>query len=101
MIKLKKIKLNKIKNFLGKLLRSMAEHSFLTFLGLFVISLALGVFIFFRCNALIGAQTPKIGEEKSFKAEEGAYQNIKDEWDKRKEVFFQTETKTYSNPFLH
>jgi hypothetical protein len=101
MIKLKKIKLNKIKNFLNKFLRTLAEHSFLTFLGLFVISLALGVLIFFQCNALIQSTASKNKEEKSFKLEARAYQNIKDEWARKKEVFSQAESKKYPNPFSH
>jgi hypothetical protein len=101
MFKFKKIKFNKIKNFLNRLLRMLAEHSFLTFLGLFIISLALGVLIFFQYSALIEAPAGKTGEEKSFRLETKAYQDIKDEWAREKEVFSRAEAKKYSNPFSH
>lgn len=101
MVNFKRIKLNKIKDFLNKTLKTLAEHSFLTLLALFIISLSLGLFIFFQCSALIDSPGQKIGEEKSFKLEARTYQNIKDEWDRKKESFSQTEEKKYPNPFLH
>ncbi|MCX6760718.1 MAG: hypothetical protein NTZ84_01245 [Candidatus Nealsonbacteria bacterium] len=101
MAKLKIIKLNKIKNFLNKFPRTLAEHSFLTFFGLFIISLALGTLIFFQCSVLIEAPAQKTGEEKSFQLEARAYQNIKDEWNRREEIFSQTEEKKCPNPFLY
>ena len=101
MAKLKRIKLNKIKKFFYKIPTALAEHGFLTFLALFIISLTLGALIFFQCSALVESPAQKTGEEKSFKAEERAYQNIKDEWSRKKESFSQAETKKYSNPFLH
>ena len=101
MARLKIIKLNKIKNFLNKILRTLAEHSFLTFVGLFIISLALGILIFFQSSVLSESPTPSAGEEKSFGLEAKAYQSIKDEWARKKEIFFQTETAKYLNPFLH
>lgn len=101
MAKLKIIKLNKIKNFLNKFLRTLAEHSFLTFLGLFIISLALGALIFFQCSILVESPVQKTGEEKTFQSEARAYQSIKNEWDRKKEIFSQTEAKKYPNPFLH
>jgi len=93
--------LNKIKDFLNKILRAIAEHSFLTFSFLFIISLALGVFIFFQCSVLVESPAQKTGEEKSFDSEARNYQDIKDEWNRKKEIFSQTEIKQYSNPFLH
>ncbi|MCX6760811.1 MAG: hypothetical protein NTZ84_01735 [Candidatus Nealsonbacteria bacterium] len=101
MPKLKIIKLNKIKKFLIKSLRTLAEHSFLTFLALFIISLALGVMIFFQFNALVESPAKSVEGEKSSKVEEKAYQKIKEEWDRRSIVLSGTELQKYPNPFLH
>lgn len=101
MAKFKKIKLNKIKFFWNNIIKALAEHGFLTFIFLFILSLVLGIFIFFKCSVMIEAPAQKSGDEKSFKLEERAYQGIKEEWAKRKGVFSQTEAKKYSNPFLH
>lgn len=101
MFKLKKIKFYKSKNLFKKFLTILAEHSFLTFLVLFIISLGIGASIFFQCNVLINSTASKAGEEKSFKLEIKAYQYIKDEWVRKKEAFSQAEEKKYPNPFSH
>lgn len=101
MFKFKKIKINKVKEFLVKSLRAMAEHSFLTFLGFFIISLVLGVFIFFQFKILIESPAKEIGAEKHLKIETKAYQKIREEWDERSAVLSGSEPKKYPNPFSH
>jgi uncharacterized membrane protein len=101
MANFKKIKLNKVKNLLYGFMRSLAEHGFFTFLVLFAVSLGLGILIFFRFSVMVDSPAQKDDSKKPFQFEEKAYQSIKDEWEKKKGVFSQTELKKYSNPFLH
>jgi hypothetical protein len=101
MAKLKGIKLNKVRDFFKKIMRALAGHSFLTFLVLFIISLTLGIFIFFQCSVLIESSVQSPGGEKTVQPEARTYQNIKDEWSRKKEIFSQIEVKAHPNPFLH
>ena len=101
MTNFKKLKLNKIKDFLNKIMRKLAEHSFMTFFIFFIISIALGALIFFQYSVLTGSAVEKKGEQKTFQQEANAYKNIKDEWARKKEIFSRTEKQQYSNPFLH
>jgi len=99
MFNFKKIKPDKIKNTLNKWLRVLAENSFLTFLGLFIVSLILGAIIFVRCSILVELPAETTGEDKVFKFESKTYQKILKEWQLKNERFSQIETKKYPNPF--
>jgi hypothetical protein len=98
---LKRIKLNRIKDFFKKSLRNMAENCFFTFLGLFILSLILGIVIFTRYSILAEMPAENMGAGKVFKFETKIYQKVLKEWQEKNEIFSQAGTKKYSNPFLH
>lgn len=101
MYKTRKIQLNKIKTIVNQLLRKMAEHSFINFVALFIISLVIGIFIFIKFVYLFELPTGDIAAEQSLKIEIKTYQKIKEEWDRRNRVLSEVEPKQYPNPFPH
>ena len=94
----KRIKLNKIKNFLKKLPRNLGKNSFSTLLGLLLLSLILGALVFYQYSILAGREKPEVVEE-PLQFEEKTYQIIFDEWQKRTERFSEAELKEYPDPF--
>lgn len=99
MIKLKKIKLDKIKMIFKKLSRNLAEKAFLTFLKLFFISLIFGVIVFFQYIVLVKNAEPQL-PEKTFQFKEKTYESVLKIWQERGETVRQTGFKQYPNPFL-
>jgi len=98
MLKIKKIKIKKIGSFLKKLPKILGEKAFLTFLGLLVLSLALGTLIFYKYNVLAKKTEPEI-TEKPLVFEEKTYENVLKSWQEREERFKEAEFKEYPNPF--
>jgi len=93
-----KIKIKKIKGFLKRLLRTLGEKAFLSFLGLLLISLIFGGIIFYQYNILVKRTEVQI-QEIPLQFQEKAYQNILKIWQEREERFNGTETKQYSDLF--
>ena len=98
MIKLKKIQLKKFEVFLKKLPRILAERVFLTFLGLLILSLIFGAFLFYKYNFLIKKIEPQI-TERPLKFKEKTYEDVLKSWQEREERFKEAEFKEYPNPF--
>jgi len=98
MIKLKKIQLKKFEVFLKKLPRILAERVFLTFLGLLILSLIFGAFLFYKYNFLIKKIEPQI-TERPLKFKEKTYEDVLKAWQEREERFNKAEFKEYPNPF--
>ena len=95
---IKRIKLNKIENFLKKLPRNLGENSFSTLLGFILLSLILGTFVFYQYSILAERKTPEV-IEKPLQFKEKTYQTILNEWQKRTERFSGADLKEYPDPF--
>lgn len=99
MKKLKAVKLKQINAFVKKLPKKLAEKAFLTFLGLFVLSLIFGGLIFYKYS--INQKTELIENGKiglKFKSE--TYQKILQVWQNNEEQFEKIDTKQYFNLFI-
>lgn len=98
MIKLKKIQIKKIGGFLKKLPKILAERAFLTFLGLMILSLILGAFLFYKYSFLTKKIEPQI-TERPFKFKEKTYEDVLKIWQEREERFKKADLKECPNPF--
>lgn len=94
----KRIKLNKIESFLKKLPRNLGENSLFTLLGLLLLSLILGIFVFYQYIILAERETPEV-IEKPLRFEEKTHQTILNEWRERTERFLEADLEEYPNPF--
>jgi hypothetical protein len=98
MIKLKKIQLKKFGSFLKKLPRLLGEKAFLTFLGLLILSLILGTFVFYKYSFLIKKIEPQI-IERPLKFQEKTYEDVLKSWQEKEERFKKADFKEYPDPF--
>jgi len=89
-----KIELKKIK----KLPRILGERAFLTFLGLFFISLILGFFIFYKYN-ILARKTELKTTEKPLQFDEKTFQEVLKFWQEKGKRFQEADFKKYPNPF--
>jgi len=92
------IKFDKLKRFFKKLPRALAEHSLLTILALFFLSLIVAGLIFYKYVILVEKAEPQI-IKKPLHFEEKIYQKISDEWAEREKRFNETNLKEYQDPF--
>ena len=99
MVKLKKIKLDKINDFLGKLPRNLAERAFSTFLKNFLIALIFAGIVFYQYVVLVQKYQPEI-KEKPLQFKEKTYDNVLKIWQEREEETKQIDLKQYQNPFI-
>lgn len=88
----------KIKNFLQRLLRTLGERAFLTFLGLLLLALILGGIIFYQYNILVKKTEVQIIEE-PLQFQEKTYQEILKIWQEREKKFQEADLKIYPDPF--
>jgi len=93
-----RIKFNKLKYFLKKIPRILAENSFITILALFCLSLILSGFIYYKYVVLIKSIEPQI-IKKPLQFEEKTFQKILNEWLERKKRFQETNLKEYPDLF--
>ena len=91
-------KFNKLKYFLKKIPRILAENSFLTIIVLFFLSLILGGFIYYKYFILVKAIEPQIIKT-PLQLEEKTFQKILNEWIEREKRFQETNLKEYPNLF--
>jgi len=91
-------KFKKIKDFLKKLPRNLAEHSFSTILELFFLSLIFGSFVFYNYIFLVKKTEPQI-IKKPLQFEEKIYQKVLTEWEERERNFKEADFKEYPDPF--
>jgi len=95
-----KIKFKKIKKFLKNLPRTLAEKSFLTFLGLLFVVLFLGSGVFYYSYVFLTEISDEtIEEEKLLKLDMESQQKVLEEWQKRNEKFLEADIKEYPDPF--
>jgi len=94
-----RINTGKTKWRLKKIIRTLAERSFLTSLFLIILALAIGGALFYKYNVLLNRYEPKAGES-ILKLQKQIYQNVLDEWERMNENFGKVDFKNYVNPFL-
>ena len=97
-MKIPKLKLKKIKDFLTKLPRTFGERAFLTFLGLLLIALIFGGLIFYKYSILVEKAEPEISEI-PLKFKEKTYQEVLKVWQEKEKRFEEANFKIYPDPF--
>jgi hypothetical protein len=98
-MKIPKIKIKKLKEFLERLPRALGERAFLTFLGLLVLALIFGGIIFYKYQILVKRAKIQITEE-PLQFQEKIYQDILKIWQEKEKNFKETDSKEYPNPFI-
>ncbi len=93
-----RIRLNKIKKFLGELALIIAKHTFLSCLFLFLLALIFGGFLLYEYIIKTQRAVPEI-TEKPFLLEEKTYQEVLETWQVQEKKFREANSKKYSNPF--
>lgn len=96
----RKIKINKIKDVLDKIPWLIAEHAFLASLLLFLITLAMGGFLFYKYIILLEQELQSEQADETFLLREDIYQQVLERWQKDEEKFQQADSKQYPNPFV-
>ena len=97
-MKIPKLKVKKIKEFLKKLPRTLGERAFLTFLGLLLVALIFGGIIFYQYNILVKKAEVQITEE-LLQFQTNTYQDVLKIWQEREKKFQETDFKEYPDPF--
>jgi len=99
MVRIPKLKIKKIKQFLKKLPRTLGGRSFLTFLGLLLIALIFSGLVFYKYSPLtkIGGGLEVL--EKPLKFNEKVYQEVLKIWQEKEKKFEETNFKEYPDPF--
>jgi len=98
MLKFKKIEGKKIGGFLKKLPKVLGEKAFLTYLGLLVLALILGGFIFYQYNILAKKNEVQV-TEKLLGFEKEVYDKVLKIWQEKEENFEGADFKEYPNLF--
>lgn len=98
MLKFKKIEGKKIGVFLKKLPKVLGEKAFLTYLGLLVLALILGGFIFYQYN-ILAKKTEVQVTEKLLGFEKEVYDKVLKIWQEKEENFEGADFKEYPNLF--
>jgi cytochrome b561 len=93
-----KLDLPKIKIYLKRLPRILAEHAFLAFFGLFLLTLLLGGVLFYWFGFSVERMELETVKKQS-QFNEAVFQKFLKEWQEREERFLEAETKTYADPF--
>lgn len=97
-MKIPTLKTKKTIESLKKLPRFLGRHAFLTFLGLLLLSLVLGSFIFYQYSILAAKEKPEV-IEKPLQFKEETYQEVLKIWQVRQTRFEQANLKEHLNPF--
>jgi len=98
MVKIPRLKIKETRQFLKKLPRTLGEKSFLTFLGLLLISLIFSGFIFYKYSFLAEKEKLEV-LEKPLKFNEKVYQDVLKIWQEKEKKFGETNFKEYPDPF--
>ena len=98
-IRIKKINSKKILNFVKGIPFVLGENAFSAFLGLIVISLLLGAFVFYTHYSLVKKEEITVTKKQLlFKIK--TYEEVLEVWRKKEERLEQTNFKGYPNPFI-
>lgn len=93
-----RIRIKKIKKFLGKLFLTIAEHVFGACLFLFFLALILGGFLFYKYNILTQRAELEVLNQ-SFLIKEKTYQEVLKVWQEHERRFQEAYLKEYPDPF--
>ena len=93
-----KLKTDKIKKFLGKLVLIVARHFLLDCLVVFLLVVALGGFFYYKYNILIQRAELESLEE-PFLLEKNNYQDVINFWQENEKKFKEADSREYINPF--
>lgn len=97
-MKIPRLKIKEIRQFLKKLPRTLGEKNFLTFLGLLLIALIFSGFIFYKYSFLAEKEKLEV-LEKPLKFNEKVYQEVLKIWQEKEKKFEETNFKEYPDPF--
>lgn len=97
-MKISRLKIKKIKEFLKKLPKTLGEKAFFVFLGLLLVALIFGGIIFYQSSILVKRAKVQI-TEKPLKFQEKTYQDILKIWQEKEKKFQEADWKTYPDPF--
>ena len=97
-MKLPRIKLKNIKDFLTKLPKTLGDHAFLTFLGFLFLAFIIGGIIFQKYSISAEKEMPGVGE-KPLQFKENTYQKVLEIWQKKEKKFEEADFKQYPDPF--
>lgn len=99
MLKINNKKLKNIKKFFKKLPLIIAKHAFLVSLALFLLSLLLGVGLFYKYSILV--QKTELGIlEQAYVFEQDIYEQVLEVWQEHERISQQADIKEYLDPFL-
>lgn len=93
-----KIDFKKIKGFLAKIPWFIVSHAFFACLILFLISLAIGGFLFYKSAILIKTAEFQQIEDDYF-LDNNKYINVLEQWEENQKRFYLVDNKVYQNPF--
>ena len=96
---IRKIKLGKIKDKIGKLPRALAEKAFFTFLGLLFIVLIFSALLYYKYIFLVERAKPEI-LDKPLQLNESAFQDVSNRLQDRAKKFQEAESKNYPDLFV-
>lgn len=92
------INFKKIKYYFLKIPGLLAENAFFTFLGLFLIALAISSVLFYKYDILIKKAVVKTDDQPiEFKGQ--THSSVMQIWQEREKNFEQADSKIYLNPF--
>jgi hypothetical protein len=94
-----KRKFKRISRLFKRLPEALARNAFSTFLGLLLIALIFGAFVFWQYSILAKSSVEIGEEEKPLEFEKRIYQAVLREWQDRNERFSEAGTEEYLNPF--
>lgn len=93
-----KSKPEKIKMPLRISAKKFAEYAFLTFLALFLVSLAIGGLVFYEYSFKIRGVKPEISEN-PIKFNQKTYEEVLSTWQKKEKEIQEIDSKQYPDPF--
>jgi len=93
-----KIKLAKIKDFLGEIPTILVKKPFFTTMSFLLITFVLGGIIFYKYCFLVEKAEPQV-IEKPLSLKEDLFKKILEEWEERERKLEQIKYKGYPNPF--
>ena len=97
-MRIPKLKIKKIREFLKRLPQTLGEKAFFVFLGLLLIALIFGGIIFYQYNILVKRAEVQITEE-PLQFQERTYQDTLKIWQEKEKKFQEADLKEYPDPF--
>jgi len=95
---MKKIKVDKLNNFLKKLPKNLAEQGFRSFMILVAFALIFGGVLFYKYSVLIEKKEPEISK-RPIQFKKDILEKVSDKWVEREIKFNEANTKEYPDLF--